>query len=89
MDFSLMQYIATPLQNFQLVILGINIILHIIFAGAVARDAGNFEKAGVKTSLVSGITWAFATLIGGIFIAVSYWLIHHSTFTRADYKDHI
>ncbi len=89
MDFSLMQYIATPLQNIQLIILAINIILHIIFAGAVAKDAGNFEKMGAKTSLVSGIIWAFATLIGGIFIAAIYWLIHHSTFTRADYKERI
>jgi len=60
----------------------VNALLHIIFAGAVAKDAGNLTKTHQRTILVSGITWAFATLLGGVFIAAIYWLIHHSTLTR-------
>ena len=89
MDFNLMQHVAAPIQNAQFIILFINVILHLIFAGAVARDAGNFEKNGAKTSLVSGITWAFATLLGGVITAAIYWFIHHSTLTRADYKENL
>lgn len=63
-------------------IVSINAVLHVIFAGAVARDGGELVKTGQKTVLVSGITWAFATLIGGVVTAAIYWLIHHSKFTR-------
>ena len=60
----------------------INAILHLIFAGAVARDAGNLYKLGQRPALVSAPTWAFATLIGGVRTATIYWFIHHSTLTR-------
>jgi len=60
----------------------INAIIHIIFSGAVARDAGNLRKRGKETILVSGLTWAFATLAGGVFVAVIYWLLHHLKITN-------
>lgn len=72
-------YQTTVIQS---LVIGINVVLHIIFAGAVAKDAGELIKTGQKTMLVSGVTWAFATLIGGVITAVMYWLIHHSKFTR-------
>ena len=87
MNFDLMEYVAGPLQNIYMVIIGLKVIINIIFAAAVARDAGLFEKRGVTPSLVGGITWAFSTLIGGIFVAAIYWFIHHSTLTRADYQE--
>jgi len=87
MAFDLMQYIAAPLQNFYLLILACKVLINLIFASAVARDAGLFEKRGIATSLVGGSIWAFATLLGGIIIAAVYWFIHHSTLTRADYKE--
>lgn len=65
------------------VIVFINAILHIIFAGAVAKDAGNLLKIGKKTLLVSAHTWAFAVLIGGVFTAVVYWVMHHSALLRS------
>ncbi|MCD8500323.1 MAG: hypothetical protein LRY43_04835 [Gammaproteobacteria bacterium] len=55
----------------------ISAIVHILFSGAVAKDAGELIKRGLKTHLVSGVTWAFATLIGGPLVAVGYWFIHH------------
>lgn len=84
MNLDIMQYVATPMQNLYLLMIGLKVIINILFAGAVARDAGLFEKRGIKLSLVNSVTWAFATLIGGVFIAAIYWFIHHSTVTRAD-----
>jgi thiol:disulfide interchange protein len=60
----------------------INALIHVLFAGAVARDAGQIQKVGQRPALVSSITWAFATLLGGVMVAAVYWFIHHSTFTR-------
>ena len=87
MNIDLMQYVATPMQNLYLIVIGLKVIINIIFSGAVARDAGLFEKEGIRLSLVSGVSWAFATLIGGVFVAAIYWFIHHSTLTRADYSE--
>lgn len=75
-------YIANSMQTMQFVVLIITGLLHVIFAGAIAKDAGRLEKQGYATFLVSGITWAFATLIGGIWVVAVYWMIHRSTFTR-------
>jgi len=87
MSFDSMQFFAEPLQNIYLLIIALKVIINLIFATAVAKDAGSFEKQGSSPSLVSGLTWAFATLIGGILVAAIYWFIHHSTLTRADYKE--
>ncbi|MCL9682564.1 hypothetical protein [Legionella maioricensis] len=73
---------STQIQTFFYLIMLINGILHFIFAGAVARDAGNLYRLGQKPVLVSAPTWAFATLIGGVFTATIYWILHHSTLTR-------
>ena len=69
------------IQTFYYLLLVISAILHVIFAGAVARDAGGLYKLGQRPALVSAASWAFATLIGGVFTAAIYWFIHHSTLT--------
>lgn len=55
-------------------------IVHVGFAFAVASDSGllwrHFRR---NTFLVSGWLWALATLLGGVFVAGVYWLVHHST----------
>ena len=73
---------STQIQTFFYLIMLINGVLNVIFAGAVARDAGNIYRIGQKPVLVSAATWAFATLIGGVFTATIYWILHHSTLTR-------
>ena len=72
----------TQVQSIQLMVMVITAILHILFAGAVAKDAGILNKQGQKTHLVSGATWAFAVLVGGPLIAVGYWFMHHLKFHR-------
>lgn len=73
---------ADQIASIELLLLFVNAMLHVLFAGAVARDAGEIIKQGQKTALVSGLTWSFATLLGGVFIAAIYWFIHHSKITR-------
>lgn len=77
-----LQSYSMQIQNFQFFLLLINIILHLLFAGAVAKDAGSLSQLGQKPALVSAATWAFATLLGGVITAAIYWFIHHSTLTR-------
>lgn len=77
---------ATQVQTMHYLLLIINGILHFLFAGAVARDAGKLNQLGQRPALVSAATWAFATLIGGVITAAIYWFIHHSTLTRPPLK---
>lgn len=78
----LTQQYSYSIQTFYFLMLLINGIIHILFAGAVAKDAGQVQKLGGKPALVSAPTWAFATLLGGVVFAAIYWFIHHSTLTR-------
>lgn len=77
-----MQQYNNQILTMQYLLMLINAMLHILFAGAIARDAGNLYKLGQRPALVSAATWAFATLIGGVITATVYWFIHHSTLTR-------
>jgi hypothetical protein len=55
-------------------------IVHIVFALGVFIDAARLNNEfGRATKIVPGPMWAFATLVGGVFVAAAYWLIHHST----------
>lgn len=73
---------ASEIASIQLLLTLVSVILHLIFAAAVAKDAGTLNKTSNGTVLTSGVTWAFATLIGGVVVAAIYWFIHHSTLTR-------
>ena len=55
------------------------IFIHIIFAIAVLDDAAAIQEKGKKTTFVNGTMWALSVLLGGVFIALAYWVIHHST----------
>lgn len=74
---SLLASFMEQIPSIQLMLVVISAILHILFAGAVAKDAGQINKRGLKTHLVSGATWAFAVLVGGPLVAIGYWFMHH------------
>lgn len=82
MDPNWLQGFSNTWHSIALTVAVINGILHIIFAGAIARDSGQLSKVGRNTYLVSGVTWAFATLVGGVFVAAVYWFMHYSTLSR-------
>jgi hypothetical protein len=79
---ALWPYAGNTIYTLKLAMIVLTAIIHIIFAGAVATDAGKLHKQQLQPLLVSGVTWAFATLLGGVFVAAVYWLMHHSTLTR-------
>lgn len=79
---TILQNYSEQIQTFQLLLLLISALVHVIFAGAVAKDAGLLNQLGKRTALVSANIWAFATLLGGVMVAAVYWFIHHSTITN-------
>jgi len=82
MTLNVAHYILNEIPSIQFMVLIINAILHIIFAGAVAKDVGVMHKRGLAPLLVSGVTWSFSVLIGGPLIAVGYWFMHHARSAR-------
>jgi hypothetical protein len=70
------------LHSFSMLMMMVNAIIHLFFAGAIAKDVGKLYQLGIKPQLVSGSVWAFATLIGGVMTAFIYWLMHYSLLAR-------
>lgn len=66
----------------------LTLIVHVGFACAVYADSGTMWRLLRRnTFLVSGVLWALATLLGGVFVAAIYWVIHHSTLRPAQPTD--
>ena len=57
----------------------ITVVVHVSFAIGVFQDASRRSKPRV---LAAGPIWALATLIGGVFVATAYWLVHYSQLTK-------
>ena len=53
------------------------IVVNIAFAVAVFRDAARLLGSR-KPIFVGRLIWFLATLVGGVFVAGIYWIMHHS-----------
>ena len=64
------------------IVLGVlKIIVHIIFAWVVYKDADKFADRR-STIFVGPEMWFLATLVGGVITAGIYWAMHHSRLNR-------
>jgi uncharacterized membrane protein YwzB len=59
----------------------ITVIVHIAFSAAVFADAQNLKKDEGLT-FAGPIIWSLAVVVGGVFVALTYWAIHHSSLRR-------
>jgi len=75
-------------QTLEQIFFLINALIHVLFAGGVAKDCGKLRLSKLEPILVSPSVWAFSTLIGGVWVAAMYWLLHHSTLTRYARSSH-
>ena len=62
----------------------ITIIIHIAFTVAVHRDAAALNRKGTGTLYVGPVVWCLSVLLGGVFLAAIYWVIHHSDLRRTE-----
>lgn len=54
--------------------------VHIFLASAVYNDARKIsEQPGRDLYFLGDGVWSLAVLLGGVFVATAYWLMHHST----------
>jgi NADH:ubiquinone oxidoreductase subunit 6 (subunit J) len=60
------------------IIFAVSAFVHIVFAAGIYDDARKLRAQGGSTFAVGGWVWAFATLLGGILVALAYWVIHGS-----------
>ena len=61
------------------VIILLQVFVNVVFAFGVYSDALELRRGMRTTKLVNPAIWLFATLIGGVFVAAVYWILHHST----------
>lgn len=60
------------------VLVYVNCFLHVVLAVVVACDAPP------RRVLVGRWVWAIATLLGGVFVAATYWVLHHGLPARSE-----
>lgn len=77
-----MPYFNAVAAHLQMVVFILMVLLHLILAAGVAKDINHFHKRRLDTQLVSGMVWVLATLLGGVWVLLIYWLIHHSSLSK-------
>src|SRR5205807_2243014 len=82
-------FLTTSMMTFWIIgVWIVTAIVHVGFAVAVLADAGSMpHKLRREPFLVGGVMWALATLLGGVFVAAVYWLVHHSTLCPSQRTD--
>ena len=58
------------------------VVVHISFSVAIFRDATSLSSPR-RPIFVGPTIWCLATLLGGIFVAAIYWVMHHSSLNRS------
>lgn len=71
-----------PVGVLALCVFVITAVVHIAFAIAVFWDATHLPALR-KPIFVGPIIWFLGTLIGGVFVAGSYWIMHHSRLNQS------
>ena len=66
------------------ILLLVTAIVHVSFAGGVARAAGREHREGRETIFVPAFVWFLATLAGGVPIAAIFWAMHFSAMRRRE-----
>ena len=61
-----------------ILVLAITAVVHIGFAVAVHGDARAVQDDPQRRLFAAPALWSLATLLGGVFTAAIYWLIHRS-----------
>lgn len=58
------------------------VIVHLAFSAAVFNDASQLHDEHHALAFVGPVIWTLAVLVGGVFVAAAYWLIHHSALRK-------
>lgn len=58
------------------------VIVHLAFSVAVMSDASSIRRERRTLVFVGPWIWCLAVLVGGVFVALAYWAMHHSTLSK-------
>lgn len=59
-----------------------SILVHFAFSAAVFNDAQRLQRDYDSLVFVNSWLWSLAVLVGGVFVALAYWVIHHSAIAK-------
>lgn len=74
-----MEFWAKSVSGISILIVLLTAIVHVCFGVAVYLDAKRLPR---KPILVPPVVWSLAAILGGLFVAAVYWVIHHSRLNR-------
>ena len=58
------------------------ILVHLAFSAAVFNDANRLQREQGSLAFVNSWLWCLAVLVGGVLVALVYWVMHHSTIAK-------
>lgn len=74
---------SQSIMIWSVVAFSVTAFVHIAFSVGVYGDAiKQQEQKPLGTAFVGPFFWAIAVLLGGVFVAGVYWLLHHSSLSK-------